>query len=610
MSIERECLSLWYAAFLSKGLSQNELLVSALRAKCRQRLNVESGFLIANAAQLVGDEYLIELAMPYITLSKLKEKKGSKTLLTKFASTFEKPILEMLDDEEYKTSPVGQFTVRRSVAKVGRNDPCPCGSKKKYKKCCQKKDQTRLVNPSPIPGVTMDEYLANAHKYISDSEFGSLRPHDIARLPMNEFSTMQLIIAMRQFLQFHMWDKVETVLDLMENRKDLPILLDHYRLEVAHEAIQSNQKDVFLRQEATIQKNTAIDIAWLDDLRIKRSLIQPDEHTLSVLNKRIERDLMSEVSNTSIEIAYALMDLYPGLGIVFARGVLDPERILDAEVLLETIEKSRDKLLMPPGDPAGDYFDFLLDRSVSRQIAGSLNKMQTEKIDALTQQAQSLQKEIKAAADRSDQLAQELARRTEELKVAGEQTSHCEPSLPPTVATNEVADTTNAMQVGRLRQKVNKLKSHIEDIRHEKIRLRKELVRIGEQFETLKSKQEAPSCETTNIDEQYEYEAALPLSKEPLIPVFEKTATDAMTQLPQHVVSRSIATVSAIATGDQTNAVKVSRIKKVDGLWSARVGIHHRILFRISNGAPGELRVSNIIHRRELVSLLRKQTGQ
>ena len=31
---------------------------------------------------------------------------------------------------------VKQETVRRSEPKVGRNDPCPCGSGKKYKKCC------------------------------------------------------------------------------------------------------------------------------------------------------------------------------------------------------------------------------------------------------------------------------------------------------------------------------------------------------------------------------------------------------------------------------------------------------------------------------------------
>ena len=27
-------------------------------------------------------------------------------------------------------------TMQRTMAKVGRNDPCPCGSGKKYKKCC------------------------------------------------------------------------------------------------------------------------------------------------------------------------------------------------------------------------------------------------------------------------------------------------------------------------------------------------------------------------------------------------------------------------------------------------------------------------------------------
>jgi preprotein translocase subunit SecA len=36
-------------------------------------------------------------------------------------------------DEVEKKQPV-----RRSETKVGRNDPCPCGSGKKYKKCCGK----------------------------------------------------------------------------------------------------------------------------------------------------------------------------------------------------------------------------------------------------------------------------------------------------------------------------------------------------------------------------------------------------------------------------------------------------------------------------------------
>ncbi len=42
--------------------------------------------------------------------------------------------------EQVANTPVGQgakpVTVRRTTPKVGRNDPCPCGSGKKYKHCC------------------------------------------------------------------------------------------------------------------------------------------------------------------------------------------------------------------------------------------------------------------------------------------------------------------------------------------------------------------------------------------------------------------------------------------------------------------------------------------
>jgi preprotein translocase subunit SecA len=43
----------------------------------------------------------------------------------------------LVDNEEYEEAPI-QVTFRRETPKVGRNDPCPCGSGKKYKKCCGK----------------------------------------------------------------------------------------------------------------------------------------------------------------------------------------------------------------------------------------------------------------------------------------------------------------------------------------------------------------------------------------------------------------------------------------------------------------------------------------
>lgn len=45
------------------------------------------------------------------------------------------------EDDEYDTMPddaAPVATIRNTSHKVGRNDPCPCGSGKKYKKCCAK----------------------------------------------------------------------------------------------------------------------------------------------------------------------------------------------------------------------------------------------------------------------------------------------------------------------------------------------------------------------------------------------------------------------------------------------------------------------------------------
>jgi SEC-C motif-containing protein len=39
----------------------------------------------------------------------------------------------------YDEGNVTPITVIRSSPKIGRNDPCPCGSGKKYKHCCNKK---------------------------------------------------------------------------------------------------------------------------------------------------------------------------------------------------------------------------------------------------------------------------------------------------------------------------------------------------------------------------------------------------------------------------------------------------------------------------------------
>ena len=52
--------------------------------------------------------------------------------------------------------------------KAGRNDPCPCGSGKKYKKCCWALNQGILPNPARI--------AASLQSTVIDTTLGSTSP--------------------------------------------------------------------------------------------------------------------------------------------------------------------------------------------------------------------------------------------------------------------------------------------------------------------------------------------------------------------------------------------------------------------------------------------------
>lgn len=47
--------------------------------------------------------------------------------------------VELFCDDDDVIDPHTQVTYKRDIPKIGRNDPCPCGSGKKFKKCCLSK---------------------------------------------------------------------------------------------------------------------------------------------------------------------------------------------------------------------------------------------------------------------------------------------------------------------------------------------------------------------------------------------------------------------------------------------------------------------------------------
>lgn len=48
------------------------------------------------------------------------------------------------------------------MTKIGRNDPCPCGSGKKYKKCCEAKTSSR--KPIAAQPIEQSDLASQANK--------------------------------------------------------------------------------------------------------------------------------------------------------------------------------------------------------------------------------------------------------------------------------------------------------------------------------------------------------------------------------------------------------------------------------------------------------------
>lgn len=98
------------------------------------------------------DKEAITLLLPFGVLANQFDLRGDKDADGNiihddmpFKKEYKNHLLEYIEDnyyywEDYRNNPMPiydeQEPYQRMFVKVGRNDPCPCGSGKKYKKCC------------------------------------------------------------------------------------------------------------------------------------------------------------------------------------------------------------------------------------------------------------------------------------------------------------------------------------------------------------------------------------------------------------------------------------------------------------------------------------------
>lgn len=130
--------------FFKPGDEKAEWLAEDIQGMCQFGVNMQVIFDSFNKMKISFKDMnqtneVMQLIMDLSNNIRIWENNGHTP--NEIFEKFEKPNLRPLPDKPFDFGGSNVIDMK-SRQKIGRNDPCPCGSGKKYKKCCLGKDES------------------------------------------------------------------------------------------------------------------------------------------------------------------------------------------------------------------------------------------------------------------------------------------------------------------------------------------------------------------------------------------------------------------------------------------------------------------------------------
>lgn len=535
-------------------------VIPELRRLSARPMAAESYALLATMAAEIDDENVAAATKPIAAFAKDYAKQVASDEKAMTASI--DAVLASLPAEVEMPRAAG-FTVR-AQKQVGRNDPCPCGSGLKYKKCCADKATVREVAPSPIPGVSWDEFLVGDRMTEEHVENLSLR--DLVRVDLTRLADKPLFAAYLRFVSAREWDHAERCVAEAARRGKADDVRDNlvvHLLECNHVA---RARGHIAQLPADLAKLYELELA-IDDC--------PAEAWHALV--RAAREAAVD-RGAAIDLALSLLRAEPALGILAARACIGALHVEDPDALLELVEDARDRLNLPPEDPALDAVDALF------------AKTRHDKTD--TPEAETkLRESLAESSARIAELERSLAALRTELDQA---------------RTRPAAELMRTpQQRDLLEERVRELEALIREGNAERRELRKQLEAAAAADEAG-SRREGPRARRVGVEDTDDDvgEAVELGARSVAIPRFERRAIDAFADVPANVAAEAMRTLGTLAAGDGFAWRGVKQAKDMTRpVLMARVGIHHRLLFRVEDGV---LEVLDLITREQLLTTLKR----
>ncbi|MFP4600567.1 MAG: YecA family protein [Persicimonas sp.] len=555
--------------------------VSSLRLLCRIRLNPGATVAVGEAVRAFDDPELSKVGARHLEAARVLPNTGW------LERQVTRPIFELLPERAARNKVIGR-TVQRSGEEVGRNDPCPCDSGRKYKKCCLRKAREK------------GRAGAEVQPSLTDRQFLALMPHELVALDYEQFDEPRLVMTFEKFVNYSYFDRAADLLEHMERRGVEEI--EEHRAFLIERALFSGELDVVRRQvdhmDEEALRQVELDLLLGEEEVTVAAL---EERVLALLGRAEDSDEPDEV-----DLAMALLRQRPALGIFVARGAMSAERPLDAEMLAQLVEEVRDTLMLPPGDRAAEIRDMWAEQRMETEFRHLAERISTEREREAAAEADELRKKYSKVRRERQQLQSQLAQLQRGLANFEQPAEHKQPEQSQSSQLSQIE--VDRLDVDRLRQKIERLKAIIDDKNTERSQLREQVSELHDKLEDATD--DDPTAEDAGAATAFEALESVDTRAsggDCLLPRFDDAFCDAVAHLPAHVVRRAVSSAAELATSSTAGWTDVKRLQTVD-VFTRRLGRDWRMFFRL---APDRQRldVLEVVSRQDFERALVRYRG-
>lgn len=494
----------------------------------------------------------------------------------------------------------GGGTVRRPIAKLSRNDPCHCGSGKKYKRCCHEKDQEILADASEYEGLTQTQIRENPAIVDDPKLIESLRAYELKKLDPETLSPAQLFAAYRRACDFNLF---ALALDMLVRRAEYtdaepPFDRGHF-LDLMDQALDAG--DLGIARQARDLAPRDNDLVDWDDVDMQFKLNE-DPGLVGMLEARCREalnppdDVNPMLEHDFCGLSHTFHRKFPALSILFARAAVQqmPDRWLDNEFLVEKVHQARiDIGLDPWGDPIDELFDAAEDDFEDKRRDVARDTREAELQDELTQTREQA-RATRARLSEAEGALKSLNREVERYAAKEEQ-----PKREATPASQAELEVTRE-KAAKLRRQVDNLKAEIGNQQEARRQLRNQLEKERQRAQRAEKGIEIQS------PAQEDEPAEMPSEKArtPLIPEYENAFREACDRVPSAVARSALKTIGGFAAYDNAVWRHTRTIKQLSDIYRVRIGMHYRLLLR---WVPGQTVMAlDLIPRQDLETWIRR----